>query len=79
MIFLHAENLLAKPNEVRAERIENGGSAAIAVVNGVDDARCIAIRKDMIQPGIAEILPDRLQGAAEILLDTVQTRNLDIW
>src|SRR5437588_2896862 len=78
VIFLQAEYLLAQADQVRTERIENCGSVAITVVDGVDGAGGIAIRKGVIQARGAEILPDNLQRTAQILLDPIVSGNLGV-
>src|ERR1700740_718684 len=76
--FLQAEDLFTKSDEVRAERIENGGRVAVAIVNRVDRAEGIALRKGVIQPRGSEVLANGLRGAAGILLYAIVAGNLGV-
>ena len=78
VIFLQAEYLLAQGDQVRTERIENCGSVAITVVDGVDGAGGIAIRKGVIQARGAEILVDNLQRMAESFGNPLPSNSLEI-
>src|SRR4029077_17542109 len=78
VLFLQAEDLFTKSDEVRAERIENGCCVAVAVVNRVDAAEGILFGKGAIQPHGSEVLPDDLRGTVEILLYAVLTGDLGV-
>src|SRR5579859_2180983 len=75
MRFLEAYDLLPKTLDIRTVQIGAGGSEIGTVVNCVDSAKGVLLRKNVIEPRRAKVISNGLQRIVQRFRNSAKVRS----